>query len=245
MKDISFDLEIFEGPLDLLLHLVHKNKVSIYDIPIAKITEQYFAYMEQSQALDIELSGDFLVMAAQLLYIKSKMLLPAPEEEEEDPRAELAEALAEYKRYKAAASELDVLQHFSDNLFFKAPEALDLPKTAPELFEMPPDALVEALKKALLRHEFKKPVSPQVFRGILRGRQISVKSRCRYVLKLFQTKKRLDFYDIFREAKDRPEIVATFLAVLWLIQEKKLAVKEQRGRVICVKSGEEDGENAD
>ena len=102
MEGLSFKLEVFEGPLDLLLHLIQKNKVSIYDIPIALITDQYFEYMNAMEENDIEVSSEFLVMASRLLYIKSKLLLPvhSEEEEEEDPRQELIQNLAEYKKYK-------------------------------------------------------------------------------------------------------------------------------------------------
>ncbi|MDR0406447.1 MAG: segregation/condensation protein A, partial [Clostridiales bacterium] len=105
MKQISFKLEIFEGPLDLLLHLISKNKVSLYDIPVSEITEQYMDYLGEMAHFDIEVSSEFLVLAARLLYIKSKMLLPKYEdaEEEDDPREELAQRLIAYKRFKEAA----------------------------------------------------------------------------------------------------------------------------------------------
>ena len=103
MTELSFKTEVFEGPLDLLLHLISKNKVSICDIPIAMITDQYFEYISVMQELDMELGGEFLVMASQLLLIKSRMLLPVENEGEDDPRAELIDRLEEYKRYKEGA----------------------------------------------------------------------------------------------------------------------------------------------
>ena len=109
MSELSFKTAAFEGPLDLLLHLISKNKVSIYDIPISEITDQYFEYISLMQELDMEIGGEFLVMASQLLLIKSRMLLPVDEEEEEDPRAELADRLEEYKRYKEIAVVMTVL----------------------------------------------------------------------------------------------------------------------------------------
>jgi len=119
MSELSFKIDVFEGPLDLLLHLISKNKVSICDIPISTITDQYFAYIELMQQLDMEVGGEFLVMASQLLYIKSKMLLPAPEEDEEDPRAELVDRLEEYKRYKEISAEMDKLSHSMDSVVLK------------------------------------------------------------------------------------------------------------------------------
>ena len=100
MEKISYKLDVFEGPMDLLLHLISKNKVSIYDIPISLILEQYMEYIEDLKKMDLEVSSAFIEMAAQLMLIKSRMLLPKPELDEEDPRMSLAEALAEYKRYK-------------------------------------------------------------------------------------------------------------------------------------------------
>ena len=99
MEQLSFKLDVFEGPLDLLLHLISKNKVNIYDIPINEITNQYLEAIDEMKKLDLEVSSEFIVMAAQLIYIKSKMLLPAQnDDEEEDPRADLASRLIEYKR---------------------------------------------------------------------------------------------------------------------------------------------------
>ena len=108
MSELSFKTEAFEGPLDLLLHLISKNKVSIYDIPIADITDQYFEYISLMQDLDMEVGGEFLVMASQLLLIKSRTLLPVENEEEEDPRAELVDRLEEYRRYKEIATTMDI-----------------------------------------------------------------------------------------------------------------------------------------
>ena len=129
---VNFKLDslTFEGPLDLLLHLLHKNKVSIYDIPIAEITAQYIEYVEAMQELDMESAGEFLVMAAHLLLIKSKMLLPGNEEKEDegDPRSELVDRLIEYAKYKEAAQFLLGRQDADFNIFYKAPDEIKLPK---------------------------------------------------------------------------------------------------------------------
>jgi len=127
----SIKLSVFEGPLELLLHLLKKNKVSIYEIPIVDITKQYFDYMEACKEFDIEYSSEFVVMAAELLYIKSKMLLPKREEsEEEDPRADLAKRLLEYQKIKIVSEALKT-KEFSDYYsFYKNPEPL--PKLAPD-----------------------------------------------------------------------------------------------------------------
>ena len=127
MQELSFSLEIFEGPLELLLHLLKKNKVSIYDIPIESITVQYMEYLEKMEAFDMELSSEFLIMASELLYIKSKMLLPRHEEEDEDPRKNLADRLIEYQRMKTLAGYLKEHEEDSRYLFFKEPDAIAQP----------------------------------------------------------------------------------------------------------------------
>ena len=121
--ELEFKLQVFEGPLDLLLHLLDKNKVSIYDIPIVEITNQYMEYIRQMQKQDLNIVSEFMVMAATLLDIKSKMLLPADltDEEEEDPRAELVQQLLEYKLYKCMAFELKDRQVDASHIFYKEP----------------------------------------------------------------------------------------------------------------------------
>ena len=123
MEKLSFKLEVFEGPLDLLLFLIQKNKVSIYDIPVSIITEQYMEYLKLMETNDLEISSEFLVMAARLLYIKSKMLLPKHEElegeEEEDPRQELIQNLVEYKKYKEVSKFFSDRKNICDFLYFK------------------------------------------------------------------------------------------------------------------------------
>lgn len=126
MAGISYKLEKFEGPLDLLLHLIEKNKIDIYDIPIVEITHQYLAYVNQMEEEDLNIVSDFLVMAATLLDIKSRMLLPAEpkeddEEDGEDPRAELVRRLMEYKMYKMMAQELSDMEEEADGVLFKGP----------------------------------------------------------------------------------------------------------------------------
>lgn len=125
MDEINYHLPIFEGPLDLLLSLISKNKVDISDIPIALIFDQYMEYINMAEAVNMELAGDFIVMAAELMLIKSKMLLPAPEKTEEDPRASLAAALMEYSRIKAAAEMLTDYYTESGGRVAKEPESLE------------------------------------------------------------------------------------------------------------------------
>ena len=156
MEAVTFKLQMFEGPLDLLLHLIQKNKVNIYDIPITTITEQYMDYIDLMNEMDLEVTGEFLVVAAQLLYIKSKMLLPKEEkEEEEDPRTELIDRLVEYAKYKGVVEYLDDNQGHANYLFFK--EAQALPQAQPQLNEsVPLSKLLDAFAGVLERNRQKK-----------------------------------------------------------------------------------------
>jgi segregation and condensation protein A len=130
MKEVTFHLEVFDGPLDLLLHLLSKNKVEIKDIPIAVILEQYLEYIRQMQEFDLEVASEFITMAAQLMYIKSKMLLPVYEDDnEEDPRAGLVEALLEYQRIKEAGSALSLRAQIGRDIFVKGQEQLEKEKS--------------------------------------------------------------------------------------------------------------------
>ena len=212
-------LAVFEGPLELLLHLLKKNKVSIYEIPIVKITQQYFEYMETCKEFDIEYSSEFVVMAAELLYIKSKMLLPKREEaEEEDPRADLAKRLAEYQKMKII-SEILKEKEFSDFYsFYKDPEPL--PKAPPDYsdqsFEV--DKLWDAFLAVLDKKERKEPPPKSAFGGIVGREPVSVKSRADYIKTRLGRKKRVSFSSLFEDIHSRPSIIATFLALLEMIK---------------------------
>ncbi len=241
MGDVSFKTAAFEGPLDLLLHLIAKNKVSIYDIPISEITDQYFEYLEECEAMDMELSSEFAVMAAQLLYIKSKLLLPVYDEEEEDPRAELVDRLEEYKRYKEISKTLDVMQHAMDESVFKAPENLDIPKVVIENKLMKPDLLYASFLMIMERNLAKKPLSPQNFSGVIGRKRVSIPHQSRYVMAKLKTKKKVDFEELFDGMTTRSEMVATFMAILELIRDSHMIVIEQGSKIICQRCDDFDG----
>mgnify|MGYP003291577604 CR=1 FL=1 len=165
METVTFKLETFEGPLDLLLHLIQKNKVSITDIPIADITRQYLDYLNEMKRFDMEITGEFLVMAAQLLYIKSKMLLPVYEDEaDEDPRADLVEALLEYQRIKEAGSVLSIRAQIGRDLFVKGQEPLEKEKHD-FVGNYSYEVLTRALEDILQRAQRKLPPSVTAFQG--------------------------------------------------------------------------------
>lgn len=180
---MEFHLEHFEGPLDLLLHLIAKNKVSIYDIPIAEILDQYMAVLHEAEAMDLDVAGDFVAMAAQLVYIKSKMLLPRhEEEEEEDPRAGLVEMLLEYQRIKETASFFREKGEVGRDIFVKPPEQLgDVPR---EYHHAVAD-LIRAANNMLRRAQRRVPPPASAFSGIVGREPVPVEGRITAILKRF------------------------------------------------------------
>ena len=216
-------LDMFEGPLDLLLHLIREHQIDILDIPIAKITEEYLGYLALMQELDLEVAGEFLLMAATLIHIKSKMLLP-PEEvaegeevEEEDPRAELVDRLLEYKRFKEAAQTLSLLE---------MEQALLHPRGAPSIaFEVEGPLAISLLE--LLR----------AFRDILRRadvlapleitpEELNVGQRVVVLLDRLSVESPIEFTRLFAGSTRRAEIIVTFLALLELLR-RRLATARQ------------------
>lgn len=241
MSELSFKTEVFEGPLDLLLHLISKNRVSICDIPIATITDQYFEYISVMQELDMDLGGEFLVMASHLLLIKSKMLLPVENEEEDDPRAELIDRLEEYKRYKEISEDMDKLQHSMDNVFFKGTEKLDIPAVKTENTAIPIEKLFEAFFTVLDRSETRKPIDPKSFRRIIGRTNYSVRHASTRVVEKIKKGEKTAFEDLFEGLSVRGEYVATFLAILELIKESVIIVTNKGDKLYCER-GENDVE---
>lgn len=222
MEKMQYKLESFNGPLDLLLHLITKNKVNIWDIPIVEITEQYLEAIEGIEESALEDTSEFLVMAAQLLYIKSKMLLPKPEEEEEeDPREDLARRLAEYKLFKEASASLRKNEFSTRYMFFKPEEKIDFP--LPEYDRRHEvDELIDAFAAILARRERKKKPEKRAFSGIVGREKVSVEDMVEKVCKYLAKTPRLKFKSIFRAEDSKPEMIATFLAVLEMIKLNKI-----------------------
>ncbi len=219
-------LEIFEGPLDLLLYLVKKDHLNIYDIPIAKVTEQYLQYLNLMQMLDLNIAGEFLVMAATLMQIKSKMLLPAEEgasseEEQEDPREELVRRLLEYEKFKEIAS--DLRQKETDQReIFKRPklEAQKKPQENKEAyFEASIFDLINAFSRAL------KDVPKEVFYEVVKDK-FTIEEATHKILHLLLVKTEVRLSELFNQAKNKLEIIVTFLAVLELIKVKEITARQ-------------------
>jgi segregation and condensation protein A len=216
-------LEIFEGPLDLLLHLIKKNEVSITEIPIATITEQYLATLELMQSLNLDMAGEFLVMAATLIHIKSRMLLPAgvdDDEEEEgiDPRDELVRRLLEYQRYKDAAVELEQREVLTRDVFVRASAPRE--ESAPREFrEISVFELLGALKRVIDR--LPKDIVHEV---ILE--KVTVREKMTLLLDKLRGRGRILFEALFDEVKSRMEVVVTFLAMLELVKVRAIRISQ-------------------
>ncbi|MBR4173134.1 MAG: segregation/condensation protein A [Clostridia bacterium] len=222
MDTLLYKLDSFEGPLDLLLHLISKNKVSIYDIPIVEITAQYLEAIQGIEEMQLENTSEFLVMAAQLLYIKSKMLLPKnEEEEEEDPRDDLARRLLEYQQYKEASKELRKTEFATRYMFFKPEEDIKFP--TPEYNKKHNvDELIDAFGSILQRKiRIAKP-EKRAFSGIVGREKVSVSAMAERLSERLKKSKRISFISAFDGAKSKPELVAIFLAVLELISQNKI-----------------------
>lgn len=223
-SDYKVKLEIFEGPLDLLLYLIKKDEIDIYDVSIERITSQYLGYIETFKMLNIELASEFIVMAANLMYIKSRTLLPKdvqpPDEDadEEDPRWELIRQLVEYKKFKDAAQFLRVRE--SDEFFAALPEKPDL--TAP--VEGTPQVgifdLIRAFQKVLKRFE-----DVHTLREIVDDRW-TVSDKIDFLLANVPVGGRVRFEELFSEASSRSEVIITFLAMLELMKLHFLEIEQ-------------------
>lgn len=226
MKEVTFHLEVFDGPLDLLLHLLSKNKVEIKDIPIASILDQYLEYIRQMKEFDLEVASEFITMAAQLMYIKSKMLLPVYEDEnQDDPRASLVEALMEYQRIKEAGSVLSLRAQIGRDLFVKGQEQLEKEKSA-FTGSYSYEVLTRALEDILQRAQRKLPPPMTAFQGIVGRETVPVDDKIGEIVRLFLKQPKLSFEKLVLSAKSRSEIVAIFLAVLELSKTRKIMIEE-------------------
>lgn len=226
MEKICYKLESFEGPLDLLLHLIAKNKVSIYDIPIVEITDQYLEAISDIDNADIENASEFIVLASQLLYIKSRMLLPKNEEEEdeEDPREELAKRLLEYQQYKEASKELRKKEFWSRYMVFKEAENIKFPMPEYDVHHEV-DELFDAFRAILERKTRRKPPEKRAFAGIVGREKVSVSDMADKVMGMIKSARKLKFSSIFRPEDSKPEMIATFLAILEMIKLNKITAE--------------------
>ena len=225
----------FEGPLDLLLHLIKESKMDIMNIEIEKITEQYMNYLALQEKLNLEVASEYLVMAAELLEIKSKLLLPVQKEEdteeEVDPREELVNRLIEYQTYKDISKVLQEKENLRKEIYTKSPENIRnyIDDEMPIAGDVSLDDLMEAFKKYLERKKDSKPLNTKVTVN-----EISVSSRRHDIRKILKVKGRVSFFDLF-PIVTKEHVVATFLAILEMAKSGELIIKQDNtfSDIVC------------
>ncbi|SEA65728.1 condensin subunit ScpA [Desulfuromusa kysingii] len=221
---IEIQLENFSGPLDLLLHLIKSHEMDIYDIRIVEITEQYLSVIEQMQYLDLDVAGEFLLMAASLIHIKSRMLLPVSDEvgeEEEDPRAELVKRLLEYQRYKDAAEVFQELPQLNRDIFTGQFHSSDVLIDESE----EDDVVVGLYQLAEAFYQLLKEKPPEVFHEVIRE-SLSVADYIERIAEKLLEYKRLSFREIFSKKHTRSELIVTFIATLEMVKMHVLNIEQ-------------------
>ncbi|MDK2835394.1 MAG: segregation and condensation protein [Thermosediminibacterales bacterium] len=225
--DYTVKIEVFEGPFDLLFHLIEKQEMDIYDIPISQITDQYLEYIYKLNMIDLEPASEFLVMAATLLEIKSKMLLPNPkidksnvEDTENDPRQELVEKLLEYKTFKRIAAYLKKLHEKRKHYYSKQPE--DLYIYAKEKANPLGDVSIKDLIKAFISIQKKETVNQSIIQTVYKDK-VSVEMKIKEIATIVKEKKKVSFKTLIKTSR-KSTIVFTFLGLLELIRLKKVFV---------------------
>ena len=218
---VTFKIPVIEGPLDLLLYLLSKNKVEIADIPVAMILEQYMEHLAEMSRMDMEIASEFIVMAAQLILIKSRMLLPKQVvEEEEDPREELVRSLLEYQRFKEASTFLKERSAYGTDLICREQQPLEVPKTYQ--YQHDAEELRKAMKALRERMRQMRPPSQENFAGIVGIEPVPVEKKVQEILQKLVRSQEVSFHAIFRGAESKSEVIAIFLAVLELLNTKRV-----------------------
>ena len=229
-EPMKVKLPVYEGPLDLLLYLIKQSQIDIYNIPIAEITKQYLQYLEVMQLLDLNIAGDFLVMAATLMAIKSKLLLPKetlpPEEQELDPREELVRRLLEYQRFKALAEQLSQLELKSRQLFTRPTgvavgDGVPLPPPEEPYFEASLFDLLSAFSQAM------KDIPKEAFYEVLRD-ETTVEQKIQELRALVSSQASLVFQELLMSCRTQIAMIATFLAVLELVRSQEVVARQER-----------------
>lgn len=229
-KQYHFTIDGFEGPLDLLLHLINKLEIDIYDIPVSEITDQYLSYVQTMQIIELNVASEYLVMAATLIALKSEMLLPKREinqeddEYAEDPREELIQRLIEYRRYKEAANQLQEQELNENQIYTRTPK--QFPNISNDVTTVKGDVtiydMIGALQKVFQRKQWNKPLETRINRI-----DISIDEKMDEIITFVkQAKKRVMFSDLFL-IPDRSHIVTTFLALLQLMKQNKLNCRQK------------------
>lgn len=233
--DYAVKIDAFEGPLDLLLHLIKESKVDIWDIKIVDITDQYLNYIKSMESLNLNIASEYLVMASELMEMKSKMLLPRyqeeNEEEEIDPREQLINRLIEYQKYKDMTKSFKELEEVRHEFYTKAPESLKeyVDQDTVISSDVTLDDLMSAFEKFLKRKKLEKPLSTTVTK-----KEITVEERRTSIRKILKEKKKVDFFELFEEVTNE-YVVVTFLAVLEMAKKQELTIYQENNfdNIIC------------
>ncbi|HEX3797644.1 MAG TPA: segregation/condensation protein A [Verrucomicrobiae bacterium] len=227
MAEYKVKFEVFEGPLDLLLYLIKKEEVDIYDVNLTQLATQFIEYIEVMRLLDLEIAGEFLVMASTLMFIKSRELLPLDqqvqtdgEDDGEDPRWELIRQLVEYKKFKDAAAQLQLLESRQENIFPRLPTKPEFAEDTPGKPDVSLFDLLNAVN-AILKRAAQTPDSRDVFED-----KWTVSEKIEHLMKALAERPRLRFSELFSSAMSRTEVVVTFLALLELIRLKQLVASQ-------------------
>ncbi|MBQ1813080.1 MAG: segregation/condensation protein A [Bacilli bacterium] len=218
-------IDEFEGPLDLLLHLIKKSNIDIYDISLEEITNQYLDYIKAMKEMNLDIASEYLVMASELLEYKSKSLLPKKEEEsdeyEEDPKETLIKKLIDYKKYKEITSAFKDLESVRSDIFTKTPSSIDeYDEKIINNDEVSVEDLLEAFKKFMTRKEFEKPLNTKIT-----NKELSVSERIGSIRNLLKTKKQINFMDLF-EVHTKDYIVVTFLSILEMSKDNEITIEQ-------------------
>ena len=235
--EYKFKINEFEGPLDLLLHLIKQSEMDIMDIEIVKLTDQYLEYINTMEKFNLNIASEYLVLASNLMYLKSKALLPKQEVEEDtedgffETKEELEQRLLEYKRYKEITNAFKVLEDARSNIYTKTPS--NLKEYKGDNITLSDDItindLVEAFKKYLQRKEINKPINTKVT-----TREISITERRKSIKNILKARKKVEFFDLFEEFS-KPYVVVTFLSILEMAKEKELLIKQENNfeKIYC------------
>lgn len=225
-------LDVFEGPFDLLVYLIENARMNIYDIQISEITDQYVKYIEDMKSLDVNLATEFMVLAAALIEIKSKLLLPRMKPDgdgvvEEDPRAELVQKILEYKRFRAAAELLEQSEEDNQRVFEKPKEDLaPYTKEPDELLNLDISQFMKAFKMFLLKKKKLEEIRKNYTR--VERQKITIESKIEFIINLFRSKeqRRLSFKELLTPGASRYDLVLTFVSMLEMIRQKSISVRQ-------------------
>lgn len=233
--EMEFRINDFEGPLDLLLHLIKESKMDIMNIEIESITKQYMDFLDKQEKMNLEVSSEYLVLASELIEIKSKLLLPnnknAEEEEEEDPREDLVNRLLEYQAYKDITRLLHEKEELRKDIYTKSPE--NIKQYLDEVKEIHADVSLDDLISAFQKY-YQRKIDNRPLNTKVTVKEISVSSRRRDIKKVLKDKKKVSFFELF-ETFSKEYVVATFLAILEMAKDKELVITQNEAfdDIIC------------